>query len=139
MPIRITPIARAFRALSLALVLNLTVLSIGQPLLSSATPMNSATLHQKLHSRGLGSSVRVTEVNGVVVRGTLVELEPDSFEVVPKQTVHPMRISNTQVARLDNVGLPKRAKQAIGILVGVVVVVSLAVIATSISLTRTPV
>jgi hypothetical protein len=87
----------------------------------------------------LGSGIRVTEVNGVVVRGTLVELESDSFEVVPKQTVHPMRISNTQVARLDNAGLPKRAKQAIGILVGVVVVVSLAVIATSISFTRTTV
>ncbi len=139
MPIRTTVITRAFRALSLVLVLSLTVLSTGQPLLGHVTPMNSVTLHQKLYSRGLGSSVRVTEVNGVVVRGTLVELEPDSFEIVPKQTVHPMRISNTQVARLDNTGLPKRAKQAIGIIVGVVVVVSLAVIATSISFTRTTV
>jgi hypothetical protein len=137
MPIRITAVPRAIRALSLVLVLSLTVLSIGQPLSSMVTPMNSAALHQKLRSRGLGSGVRVTEVNGVVVRGTLVELESDSFEVVPRKAVHPMRISNAQVARVDNAGLPKRAKQAIGILVGVVVVVSLAVIATSISFTHT--
>ena len=95
--------------------------------------MDSLTLNQKLHARGIGSGVTVTEVDGTVLKGTLVELESDSFEVIPRQGVHPTRISNTEVARIDNAGLPKRAKEAIGIIVGVVVVVSLVVIATSVS------
>jgi hypothetical protein len=135
MPIGRIAVFRICRLLVFSLVISIATSSFGEALFSVPAAMNSAVLHQKLHSRGIGSGVRVTKVDGTVVRGTLIELEPDSFEVIPQKTVRPTRIPNSHVARLDNAGLPKRAKQAIGIVVGLVVVVSLVVIATSISFT----
>jgi hypothetical protein len=92
--------------------------------------MNATSLYQELHSRGLGSDVKVTEVDGTVIIGTLVELEIDSFEVVPKNAVHPTRIPDMQVAELDNAGLPRVAKVVIGAFLGVVVVIGLVAIST---------
>jgi hypothetical protein len=139
MPIGITAFSRAFRLLSQILILSLTISSVGMALSSTPAPMDTTTLHQKLHSRGIGSGIRVTEIDGTVVRGTLVELESDSFEVIPKKAVHPTQIKNREVAMLDNDGLPKRAKMAIGVVVGVAVVVSIVVLATAISFTHTDV
>jgi hypothetical protein len=87
--------------------------------------MNATRLYQGLQSRGLGSGVKVTEVDGTVVTGTLVELELDSFEVVPKNAVRPTRIPDVQVAELDNAGLPRMAKVLIGAFLGMVVVIGL--------------
>ena len=132
-------VSRAFRLLSVILVLSIPISSLGEALSSVPAPMDATILHQKLYSRGIGSGVRVTEIDGTVVEGTLIELESDSFEVIPKKAVHPTQIPNRQVAMLDNDGLPKRAKMAIGIVVGVVVVVSIVVLATAISFTHTDV
>jgi hypothetical protein len=92
--------------------------------------MNATCLYQELRSRGLGSDVKVTEVDGTVITGTLVELEIDSFEVVPKNAVHPRRIPDTQVAELDHAGLPRVAKVVIGAFLGVIVVIGLVAIST---------
>jgi hypothetical protein len=131
MSIELNAISRAFRLLSQFAVLGMAISTSGHASPPAPVPMNQTTLYQELHSRGLGSGVKITKVNGTVIKGTLVELEIDSFEVVPKNAVHPTRIPDTQVARLDYAGLPGAAKEAIGALVGVVVVIALVVIAAS--------
>jgi hypothetical protein len=87
-------------------------------------------LYQELQSRGLGSDIRVTEIDGTVITGTLVELELDSFEVVPKNGMHAMRIPDTQVAEVDHAGLPRVAKVLIGAFLGVIVVIGLVTVST---------
>jgi hypothetical protein len=130
MPIGLNAVSRVFRLLFQALVITVTVSASGHALPSTAAPMNAACLYQELRSRGLGSDVKVTEVDGTVITGTLVELEIDSFEVVPKNAVHPTRIADMQVAELDNAGLPRVAKVVIGALLGVIVVIGLVAIST---------
>ena len=112
--------SHTFRLLFLVLILSMTISSSGQASLSAPAPMNAANLRHELQVRGLGSGVKVTKVDGTVMRGTLVELEADSFEVVPANAVYPTYIPDTQVAGLDNAGLTRRAKEAIAVFVGTV-------------------
>jgi hypothetical protein len=131
MSIGLKAVSRAFRLLSQAIVLSVTISASGQALTSTPVPKNGTTLCKELHSRGLGSGVKVTKVDGTVITGTLVEVEIDSFEVTSKNAVHPTRIPDTEVARLDNAGLPRVAKEVIGALVGVVVVIGIVAITIS--------
>jgi hypothetical protein len=131
MRIRLNAVSSLFRLLFQVLVLTVIISASGHAFPSTSAPMNATSLYEELHSRGLGSDVKVTKADGTVIKGTLVELEIDSFEVVPKDAVHPTRIPDTQVARVDNAGLSKIAKEAIGALVGLVVVIGLIAIATS--------
>jgi hypothetical protein len=60
--------------------------------------MDAACLYQELQSRGLGSDVKVAEVDGTVITGTPVELEIDSFEVVPKNASGCDRVTGIHVS-----------------------------------------
>ncbi len=130
MSIGLNTVTSALRLIFQALVLTATISASGHALPSMPVSMEAANLYEELQSRGLGSDVKVTKADGTVIKGTLVELEADSFEVVPKGAVHPTYISDAQVARIDNAGLPKAAKEAIGALVGVLVVIGLIAITT---------
>jgi hypothetical protein len=125
MPIGLNTVSNALRLIFRALLLTITISATGYALPSTPVPTETTNLYEELHSRGLGSDVKVTKADGTVIKGTLVELEIDSFEVVPKGAVHSTYISDRQVARIDNAGLPKAAKEAIGALFGVVVVIGL--------------
>jgi hypothetical protein len=48
------------------------------------TPIDSANLQQKLTGRGIGKGVKITEVDGTVVKGTLVSIDADSFQITRK-------------------------------------------------------
>jgi hypothetical protein len=133
MPIESNVVFRVFRRLFPALVVIVAISkssAFGHALPSTPVPMSAACLYQELQSRGLGSDVKVTEVDGRVITGTLVEIEIDSFEVVPKHAVHAVRIPDSQVAELDHAGLPRVAKVVIGALLGVVVVIGLVAVST---------
>jgi hypothetical protein len=130
MPIRLNFVSRVFRLLCQALVVSLAISASGRALSPAPAPMSAACLYQELQSRGLGSDIKVTEVDGTVITGTLVELELDSFEVVPKNGMHATRIPDTQVAEVDHAGLPRVAKVLIGAFLGVVVVIGLVAVST---------
>ena len=131
MRIGLNAVSRGLRRLFQALVLSVIVSISSHALPSTPAPMCATSLYQELRSRGLGSDVKVTEVDGTVITGTLVELEIDSFEVVPKNAVHATRIPDAQVAEIDHAGLPRFAKVLIGALLGVVVVIGLVTVSTS--------
>jgi hypothetical protein len=131
MRIESNAVSRVFRRLFQALVLSVIISISSHALPPTPAPMCTTSLYQELRSRGLGSDVKVTEVDGTVITGTLVELEIDSFEVVPKNAVHAKRIPDAQVAEIDHAGLPRVAKVVIGALLGVVVVIGLVAISTS--------
>ena len=107
------------RPITLALTLSLTGTSFSQATVD-ASAMDTVTLHKKLTKRGIGKAVKVTQVSGEEIKGTLVSIDADSFQVKPNNAGQPTRISNTQVQKIDNVGLSRGAK--IGITVGITMV-----------------
>jgi hypothetical protein len=130
MPIRLNFVSRVFRLLCKALVVSLAISASGHALSPTPAPMSAGCLYQELQSRGLGSDIKVTEIDGTVITGTLVELELDSFEVVPKNGMHATRIPDAQVAEVDHAGLPRVAKVLIGAFLGVIVVIGLVAVST---------
>ena len=111
---------RVFRAIALILIVTVTASSFGYGL-DPAPPIQSAVLHDKLVAHGIGKRVKVTETSGTVVKGVLVSIEPDSFQITPKDKTQPITIQNTQVAKLGNDGLSTTAKVWIGVGIGVFV------------------
>jgi hypothetical protein len=104
---------RAFRPTALALVLALTATSLGET--TKTVPIEPTALHGKLVKRGIGKSVKVTQLDGTVVKGTLVSIDADSFAVTPKGATQPVHIANGQVAKFENGGISTATKWAIGI------------------------
>ncbi len=110
--------ARVLRPAAFALVAIIATNSVGYASSNPATPIQPFALHEKLVERGLGKRVKVTEVDGTVIKGTLVAIDTDSFDVTPKDTTQPTRILNSQVHKFGSDGLPTGAKVGIGIAVG---------------------
>jgi hypothetical protein len=118
-----------FRAISLTLILTTTASSISRADTREVTPMDPSTLHQKLVARGIGKGVNVTEVDGTKANGTLIAIDADSFQIKPGDSDQPTRILNSQVAKFGNSGLSTGAKVAIGVGIGAIIFVVVAVIA----------
>lgn len=100
---------RLFRLTALTLILTFatsTICAAKRP----ATPMDSAVLHQKLIDHGIGRKVKVTQIDDVVVKGVLVSIDTDSFQITPKGTTQPITFQNSQVAKFGNDGLTTAAK-----------------------------
>lgn len=107
---------RAFRPTALALVLALTATALGETTETTKTvPIEATALHSKLLKRGIGKSVKVTQLDGTVVKGTLASINADSFSVTPKGATQPLHIANGQVAKFENGGISTGTKWAIGI------------------------
>jgi hypothetical protein len=123
-----TAIARLFRPIALTLVVTVTTTSFAHAAKHVATPMDAATLHQKLTARGIGKSVRVTNVDGTETKGTLVSIGEDSFQVTPKNATQPISIPNAQVTKFANGDLSKGAKIGIGVGIAVGILLILGVI-----------
>ena len=115
-----TAIHGALRVVCVSLIICVTTSSFGQTTAPVPTPMDATTLHQELLTRGIGKGVKVTEIDGTVVKGILMTIDPDSFQVTPKNAKQPTRILSTQVAKCSKDGLSKGAKIGIGIGIGVV-------------------
>src|ERR1035437_1388352 len=84
-----------------------------------------AMLKKKLTIRGIGNSVRVTELDGTTVSGDLTAIRDDAFDVTLKKATQPITISYSQVSKEGNGGLTTGAK--IGVVVVCVVVVAVVV------------
>ena len=84
--------------------------------------LDPVKLEQKLTARGVGKSVKVTELDGTTVSGSLTAIRDDAFDVTLKKATQPITISYSQVSKEGNGGLTTGAK--IGVVVVCVVVVA---------------
>ena len=123
-----TSIVHLFRPVSLALIFAVATTSLGNAAVID-TPIDSANLQQKLVARGIGKGVKVTEVDGTVVKGTLVSIDEDSFQITPKGATKPTRVPNTQVHKVGNDGLSTAGKIGVGVAIGFGVLLVLGIIA----------
>jgi hypothetical protein len=119
---------RVLRAIAIVLAVSLLGNNIA---VAAGTPLDPVNLKQKLTTRGIGKSVKVTELDGTIVSGNLSAIRDDAFDVTVKKATLPVTISYSQVSKERNGGLSTGAK--IGIAVGCVVVAAgvLAIVAAS--------
>ena len=95
----------------------LAVVLLGNSVVFAAgTALDPVKLKQKLTIRGIGNSVRVTELDGTTVSGTLAAIRDDGFDVTVKKAPQPIPISYSQVSKVGNGGLSTGAKIGIVIL-----------------------
>jgi hypothetical protein len=112
----------------------LTVLLVGNGVALAAggaetkTAMDPAKLNEALTARGIGKSVKVTQLDGTTVVGTLIVIQSDNFQITPNHATQPVTIQDADVKSIHNSGLSTGAKVGIGVGIGVGVVVLAAVI-----------
>ncbi len=123
-----TSLIHLFRPVSLALIFAITTTSFGNAAVT-ATPLDSAILQQKLAARCIGKGVKITQVDGSVVKGILVSIDADSFQITLKGMTQPTRISNTQVHKFGNDGLSTAGKVGVGVAIGIGILLVLGIIA----------
>jgi len=111
----ITPV---FRRIALALMFLMTANTFAAAETLPTAPMDHLTLVTRLTARGRGKGIKITQLDGSIIKGTIVSIDPNSFQLEPKQAVQPIRIPYSQVAKLRNDGLSTGAKVGIGIGVG---------------------
>ena len=109
--------------LAVVLLGNSVALAAGAPKVKTA--MDPVKLKQALAARGVGKSVKVTELDGTPVSGNLTAIRDDAFDVTLKRAAQPITISYSQVSKEGNGGLTTGAK--IGVVVVCVVVVAVVV------------
>jgi hypothetical protein len=113
--------------LAVALLGNSVALAAGAP--KVITAMDPVKLKQALTTRGIGKSVKVTELDGTTVSGNLTSIRDDAFDVTLKKATQPITISYTQVSKEGNGGLSTGAQIGIGIVcvVGVAAVIAVVI------------
>ncbi len=111
-----TAALRTFRICLVAIALFLTGSAAAQ-----TSPANStAAIIAKLNARGTGKGLKVTEINGREIKGTLVSLDADGFSVIAPHATSPVHIAYTDVAKIGNSGMSIMGKVGTGVLIGVV-------------------
>jgi hypothetical protein len=88
---------------------------------TSTHPMDAAKLHKKLVAQGVGNPVKVTEIDGTIIKGSLVSIDADSFQVAPVNAPQPITILNTQASNIGRADMSEGAKLGIGVGIGLVV------------------
>ncbi len=118
--VTVTSSLRVLRPIVIALILFVGSTSLAQASVDVVPPLDAVVLHKKLLKRGVGKGVKVTEVDGTVVKGVLASIDADSFQITPHKSVQPITIPNARVHELSNDGLSHGAK--IAIIVGICLV-----------------
>ena len=90
--------------------------------------MDAVKLHKKLVAQGVGNPIMVTEIDGTIIKGSLVSIDADSFQVAPANAPQPITILNTQASNVGRAGMSEGAKLGVGIGVGVIVGLGIIVI-----------
>jgi len=81
-------------ALVLAILLPLTQTAAA----AGVKPMNRFKLASDLHAYGLGHTIKITEIDGTVLRGKLRSIDMNSFQIVTAHETQPIVIQFEQVA-----------------------------------------
>jgi hypothetical protein len=95
---------------------------------AAGTALDPVKLKQKLTARGVGKSVKVTELDGTTVSGSLTAIRDEAFDVTLKKATQPTTISYSQVSKEGNGGLSTGAKIGIGVSCVVVVAAVVAIV-----------
>jgi len=107
-----------------------------QPALGSESQQGQATdapqvakIKAQVRKRGAGenSKVRVTLGNGTMVKGYISKIDESSFEVQGNKTGQATLIAYTDVQKVQEPGLSRGEKVAIGVAIGVGVIAGIAV------------
>jgi hypothetical protein len=116
--VRLSHIFRAIASvLAVVLLGNSVAFAAGAPKVKTA--MDPAMLKQTLTTRGIGKGVKVKELDGTIVVGTLTGIQDGNFQVAPKSATQSITIQDANVASIHNSGLSTGAKIGIGIGIGV--------------------
>jgi sulfur transfer complex TusBCD TusB component (DsrH family) len=116
--VRLSHIVRAIASvLAVVLLGNSVAFAADAPKVKTA--MAPALLKQELTARGIGKGVKVKELDGTTIVGTLIVIQDDSFQITQNHAVQPMTIQDANVKSIRNSGLSTAAKVGIGIGIGV--------------------
>ena len=113
-----TSILLQLRRISILLIILLCATTIAQAA-QNDPPMNPIDIQTRLSHRGVGKKVKITEVDGSVVKGTIYSIDANSFRITPKDATHPALIRYSQVAFVSRTGLSTAGKVALGVGSGV--------------------
>jgi hypothetical protein len=94
---------------------------------ASAPPLTAESARAAVEARGEGKGIRVQEVDGTSVRGTIQWIGEESF-MVQDGSKPPVEVPFSKVTKVQGPGLSKGAKIGIWVGVGVVVVVLVAAV-----------
>jgi hypothetical protein len=102
----------SLRALSVGLIITLLGNSIA---LAAGTVADPVLLKKALISRGIGKGIRVKQVDGKTVKGTLTGIHDDSLDVTPKHATQMQTIAYSQISDIEETGMTTDSKILIGI------------------------
>ena len=113
---------RAMRLSSVALMLTLVANGVAVAA-SPMDKMDTTIVQAKVKARGIGKEVKITETDKTQLKGVIVKIGEQSFQLKVKDSPDPVEIPYANVSSVHNAGLSTGAKVGIGILIGVVAVV----------------
>jgi hypothetical protein len=104
-----------------AIVAVLTLVIVGNTIAYGQTPAGTNATKQKLQELGISKHIKVKELDGSTVKGTLTAVNDDSFQLIPKDGASPVVIAYSQVAKVARTGMPKAVKIVLWVIGSVVV------------------
>jgi len=111
------------------LVVVLTVTLVGNSIAYGQAPVSPSATKQELLEQGISKHIKVKEVDGTTVKGTLTAVNDDSFQIIPKDGGAPVTINYSQVVKVKRDGMPTGVKVTIiAVAVTIVVVVTIALV-----------
>jgi hypothetical protein len=108
-----------------ALVAVLTIVLVGNSIAYGQTPASPNATKQTLLELGISKHVKVKEVDGTTVKGTLTSVDADSFQVIPGDGASPIVIAYSQVVKIVRGGVPLAVKVVLWTIVGGIVILIL--------------
>jgi hypothetical protein len=102
-------------------------LLMGQGVALAAKPMDAATARDKVNQLGVGKGLKVTKAGGTTIRGEIIWIGEEGFQLKVKDEPLPVDVSFEQVTGIGSPGLPKGAKIGIAAGVAVALITSVAV------------
>jgi len=104
-----------------AIVAVISLTLVGNSIAYGQAAASTNTTKQKLLEQGISKHIKVKEVDGTTVKGTLTSVNDDSFHIIPKDGGAPVAINYSQVVMVKHDGMPTAVKVLIWVVVGLVV------------------
>jgi hypothetical protein len=103
------------------LVAVLTLALVGNSIAYAQGPATPNATKQELLQQGISKHIKVKEVDGTTVKGTLTAVNDDSFQIIPKDGGPPLSIAFSQVVKVTRTGMPTAVKAVLWTVTGVIV------------------
>ena len=93
-----------------AVVAVLTLVLVGNSIAYGQGVASTNATKQKLLEQGISKRIKIKEVDGTTVKGTLTAVNDDSFQIIPKDGGAPVAIDYSNVMNVARDGMPKALK-----------------------------